>query len=142
MTPEAYNTMVSYELPDKRVDPYFYNLVVKYMMHGPCGEINSSNVCMRDGRCKNHYPKNFTNYTTHGKGSYPNYRRRKDMRIAKVRGHLLDNSWVIPYNPTLLVQFNCHINVEICCDIRAVKYLYKYVHKGHDKGMFRIASDT
>ncbi|GAA0153123.1 hypothetical protein LIER_11437 [Lithospermum erythrorhizon] len=140
MTPEAYDRVVSCELPDKKVNPYLYSLVVKHMMHGPCGEMNPSNVCMKESRCKNHYPRTFAEYTTHGKGSYPNYRRRNDMRNAKVRGHLLDNRWVIPYNPTLLVQFNCHVNVEICCDIRAVKYLYKYVHKGHDKVMFRITS--
>ncbi|GAA0187495.1 hypothetical protein LIER_34783 [Lithospermum erythrorhizon] len=37
---------------------------------------------------------------------------------------------------------DCHINVETCCDIRAVKYLYKYVHKGHDKVLFRIAPEN
>ncbi|GAA0178533.1 hypothetical protein LIER_42173 [Lithospermum erythrorhizon] len=62
--------------------------------------------------------------------------------MAKVRGHMLDNKWVIPYNVKLLAQFNCHINVEICCDIRVVKYLYKYIHKGHDKVLFCIAPNT
>ncbi|GAA0169079.1 hypothetical protein LIER_23636 [Lithospermum erythrorhizon] len=128
--------------PGKKANPYLYSLVVKHMMHGPCGEMNFSNLCMREGRCKNYYPKSFTEYTTHGKGSYPNYRRRNDMRTAKVGGHLLDNCWVIPYNSTSLLQFNYHVNVEICCNIKAVKYLYKYVHKGHDKVMFRIASDN
>jgi hypothetical protein len=28
--------------------------------------------------------------------------------------------------------FHCHINVEVCTSITAVKYLYKYVYKGHD----------
>ncbi|GAA0149257.1 hypothetical protein LIER_08483 [Lithospermum erythrorhizon] len=32
--------------------------------------------------------------------------------------------------------------MEICCDKREVKYLYKYVHKGHDNVMFRIAPDN
>ncbi|GAA0187291.1 hypothetical protein LIER_34579 [Lithospermum erythrorhizon] len=142
LTPEAYDRIVCVELPDKTVDTYFYSFVVRHMMHGPCGNLNQSNVCMKDGRCKNHYPKEFSEYTTHGTGSYPIYHRKNDKRTTKVRGKILDNSWVIPYNPTLLLLFNCHINVEICCDIRALKYLYKYVHKGHDKVMFRIASDT
>ncbi|GAA0172637.1 hypothetical protein LIER_26425 [Lithospermum erythrorhizon] len=97
---------------------------------------------MREDKCKNHYPKEFSNYTTHGKGNYPVYRRRDEGRPAKVRGQILDNRWVIPYNPSLLAEFNCHLNVEICCDIRLVKYLYKYIHKGHDKVMFRIGSDN
>ncbi len=28
--------------------------------------------------------------------------------------------------------FNCHINVEVYTFVAVVKYLYKYVHKGHD----------
>jgi len=35
---------------------------------------------------------------------------------------------VVPYNPILLMRFNCHINVEICCSIESVKYLYKYIY--------------
>jgi len=33
----------------------------------------------------------------------------------------------------LLAKYNCHINVEVCSTIRAVKYLYKYVCKGYDR---------
>lgn len=54
----------------------------------------------------------------------------------------MDNRWVIPYNPYLLATFDCHINVEICSTIKAVKYLYKYVYKGHDKVSFKVASST
>ena len=32
---------------------------------------------------------------------------------------------------SILAKFNCHIIVEICYTIRAVKYLYKYIYKGH-----------
>nr|XP_045088631.1 uncharacterized protein LOC120973325 [Aegilops tauschii subsp. strangulata] len=74
----------------------------------------------------------------YGKDSYPIYRRRDDGRRAKVRGKMLDNRWVVPYNPYLLRMFNCHINVEVCSSIKAVKYLYKYIYKGHDKASFSI----
>ena len=30
-------------------------------------------------------------------------------------------------------KYDCHINVEICCTVSAVKYLYKYIHKGVDR---------
>jgi hypothetical protein len=46
--------------------------------------------------------------------------------------HELDNRWVLPYNPYLLCLFNCHINVQACGSIKAVKYLFKYIYKGHD----------
>ena len=29
----------------------------------------------------------------------------------------------------MLVKYDCHINVEVCTSIKAVKYLYKYIHK-------------
>ncbi|XP_073362434.1 uncharacterized protein [Aegilops tauschii subsp. strangulata] len=74
----------------------------------------------------------------YGKDSYPIYQRRDDGRRAKVRGKMLDNRWVVPYNPYLLRMFNCHINVEVCSSIKAVKYLYKYIYKGHDKASFSI----
>ena len=56
----------------------------------------------------------------------------------EIRGQLFDNSWVVSYNPFLLSKFNCHINVEICSDIKVVKYIYKYICKGHDKIAFHI----
>ncbi|KAK2983947.1 hypothetical protein RJ640_002892, partial [Escallonia rubra] len=45
----------------------------------------------------------------------------------------LHNGCVVPYNPYFLAKFNCHINVEICSSIKAVKYLYKCIYKGHDR---------
>jgi hypothetical protein len=39
---------------------------------------------------------------------------------------------VVPYNPYLSLLFNGHIKVEVCTSVAAVKYLYKYVYKGHD----------
>ena len=58
----------------------------------------------------------------------PKYRRRDDGTSVKVRGKDLDNRWVVPYNAYLLTKFDCHINVEICSTIKAVKYLYKYTY--------------
>jgi hypothetical protein len=46
---------------------------------------------------------------------------------------MLDNRWIVPYNPYLLRTFNCHINVEACSSIMSVKYLFKYIYKGHDR---------
>ena len=46
---------------------------------------------------------------------------------------MLDNQWVVPYNPYLLRLFNCHINVEACRSIKSMKYLFKYIYKGHER---------
>ena len=58
-----------------------------------------------------------------------------------VRGNTLDNRWVVPYNPKLLMMFNCNINVEACSSITSVKYLFKYIYKGHDKQVMHIDPD-
>ena len=52
---------------------------------------------------------------------------------------LFNNRWVIPYDIYLLQKYDCHINVEICSDVKVVKYLYKYVYKAHDRAAMYIA---
>ncbi|PWZ30743.1 hypothetical protein Zm00014a_021326 [Zea mays] len=131
--PEQYDLLISAEIPYKKY-PELRKMVIKHMMHGPCGSLNPNCPCTK-GRasCKNHYPWPFCDATLQGKDSYPIYRRRDDGRKEKVRGYKLDNRWVVPYNPYLLRLFNCHINVEACGSIKAVKYLFKYIYKGHDR---------
>ena len=107
------------------------------MLHDLCGIINPQCPCMREHiGCKDRYPKDFTELTIHGQNSYPIYRRNNNGRKVFIRGHQLDNRWVVPYNPYLLAKFNCHINMEICSMIQAVKYIYK----GHDKIMYQLSS--
>ena len=92
-------------------------------MHGPCGLLNHDCPCTK-GRdsCKNRYPRPFYDVTVQGKDSYPVYRRREDGQKENVRRHELDNRWVVPY-----------INVEACGSIKAIKYLFKYIYKGHNR---------
>jgi hypothetical protein len=62
-----------------------------------------------------------------GKDLYLVYKRRDDGQVVEVRNSKLDNRWVIPFNPSLLMLYNGHINDELCSSIKAVKYLYKYM---------------
>ena len=39
----------------------------------------------------------------------------------------------MPYNPYLLRLFSCHIDVQACGSIKAVKYLFKYIYKGYER---------
>lgn len=56
-------------------------------------------------------------------------------------GHL-DNRHVVPYSAYLIAKYDCHINVEVCADIKVVKYLYKYIHKGHDRISYNVVGNT
>ncbi|XP_075099375.1 uncharacterized protein LOC107802678 [Nicotiana tabacum] len=139
LTPESYDNIVRAELPDCKAEETLYKLILQHMMHGPCGKLNPTNSCMQQkkGGCKFKYPRSFADQTSKGKNSYPIYRRR-NTGLVKVKDHYFDNTWVVPYNPFLLGKFNCHINVEICSDIKTVKYIYKYICKGYDKIAYHI----
>ncbi|KAG5552505.1 hypothetical protein RHGRI_010554 [Rhododendron griersonianum] len=134
------DAFISAEIPDKEKYPHLYAMVLKHMMHGPCGELDMTKVCMQKGKCRSNYPRSFCAETTIDADGYPIYRRQATGEQVQIRGHMLDNRWVVPYNPYLLATFDCHINVEVCSTIKAVKYLYKYIYKGHDKIIYRLAT--
>jgi hypothetical protein len=73
---------------------------------------------------------------------YPIYRRRDTRHTILVHGIELDNRWVVPHNVYLLTKYDAHINVEVCNNIRAVKYLFKYVYKGHDRAIVEISRQS
>ncbi|KAI5433936.1 hypothetical protein KIW84_020970 [Lathyrus oleraceus] len=131
--PKDYDSMVREEIPKLECEPELHEAVVRHMIHGPCGIINRKSPCMKDGHCKKRYPKQFLDETRQGTDSYPEYRRRFDESVSLGKDRSVDNRWVVPYNPWLLLKYDCHINVEICSSIKSIKYLYKYVYKGPDR---------
>ena len=138
--PSDYDMIVCAEFPDSDLNPRLHQIVKRCMLHGPCGTAKKAAVCMRNGSCSKQFPKKFSTLTTTTKDGYPLYRRRDNSRTVEVAGMKLDNRWVVPYNLYLLLKFNAHINVEICSTVSAVKYLYKYVYKGHDRAMIEFQS--
>ncbi len=46
---------------------------------------------------------------------------------------------MVLHNVYLLTKYDTHINVEVCNNIRAIKYLFKYVYKGHDRATIEIS---
>ncbi|KAH9618152.1 hypothetical protein KSS87_022808 [Heliosperma pusillum] len=141
-TADQYDEFVCAELPNAEENHHLYFCVVRHMMHGPCGRENPTNPCMKDGWCKNNYPRAFADTTTNGRDSYPIYRRRDTGVHVNVRGSQLDNRWVVPYNPFLSAKYDCRLNVEICSTIKVVKYMYKYVYKGHDRVSFALTDSS
>ncbi|GBM48538.1 hypothetical protein AVEN_184562-1 [Araneus ventricosus] len=131
---------VSAELPDPCTDLRLFQIVTKCMVHGPCGTININSPCMRDGQCCKSFPKQFKDDTKENVNGYTIYRRRATEPV-QVGKYSIDNRWVVPYNPWLLKKCNAHINVEVCASVKSVKYLYKYVYKGHDAASVKIQKE-
>ncbi|XP_055845576.1 uncharacterized protein LOC129915415 [Episyrphus balteatus] len=138
---ERIDAVVSSEIPDSQKNPRLFNIVMQCMVHGPCGVLNMNSPCMRDGQCSKGYPKSFANETNMNVNGYPIYRRRDNGRSVLVGSHEVDNRWIVPYNAFLTLKYQAHINVEICSSVRSVKYLYKYIYKGHDCASVRLRTD-
>eukprot|EP00980_Cylindrotheca_fusiformis_P026460 scaffold16189_cov125-Cylindrotheca_fusiformis.AAC.16 len=108
------------------------------MLHGPC----SDSYCLReDGTCRFHYPQPFSNETIwEGENTTIMYRRPNNNRqFVNRRGKTFTNANVVPYNPWLLMKYQCHINVLACMTkISSVRYLFKYTTKGQDMATIKM----
>jgi hypothetical protein len=49
---------------------------------------------------------------------------------------------VVLHNVYLSTKYDAHINVEVCNNIRVIKYLFKYVYKGHDHATVEISRQS
>ncbi|XP_057456530.1 uncharacterized protein LOC130747576 [Lotus japonicus] len=128
------------EIPDKKVYPKLNKVVSTYMLHGPCGPGYGKSPCMANGKCSKFFPKKFQETTLIDEEGYPIYKRRDSGIYVEKKGIRMDNSYVVPYNPQLLMLYNGHINVEYCNKSNAIKYLFKYVSKGPDRVNVEISN--
>ena len=102
-TADDVDRYISAEIPDQLADPKLYELVGKYMMHGPCGTCDKDAPCMIDGKCSKYFPKKFCEQIVVDEQGYPTYRRRDDRRTYVKKDVPLDNRYVVPHNPKLLI---------------------------------------
>ncbi len=73
---------------------------------------------------------------------YPIYRRIDMRHTVLVHGIELENRWVVPHNVYLSIKYDVHINVKVYNNIRVIKYLFKYVYKGHDCATIEISRQS
>ena len=149
-TTDDYDNIVCAEIPDPVLQPKLYNIVTTAMVHGPCGQPGIKKACEKSAQsinntCRFNFPKKLQQNTTEDKDSYPSYRRREGTTFTRGVGEsaeTIDNKWISSYSPILSSKYNCHINVEICASISAVKYLHKYIFKGHDMTMITLEKEN
>jgi len=130
---EDYDSIVRAEIPETEEESQLHEAVLKHMIHGPFGSLNPRSPCMKHNQCRKKYPKEFLEETRQGNDSYSQYKRCFNAPVSINRNANVDNRWVVPYNPWLLLKYDCYINVEVCSSIKSIKYLYKYVYKGPDR---------
>ncbi|XP_072054150.1 uncharacterized protein [Arachis hypogaea] len=94
-TAEDIDKIISAEIPDKKIDPEYFDAVEKHMMHGPCGVARKDSPCMENSKCIRHFPKKFVENTTIDDDGYPVYRRREDGKTINKSGVDLDNRYVV-----------------------------------------------
>ncbi|KAF1858643.1 hypothetical protein Lal_00044676 [Lupinus albus] len=56
---EEYDAIVRAEIPYYEEEPQLHHVVLKHMVHGPCGILNPNAPCMKDGSCKKISLQNF-----------------------------------------------------------------------------------
>lgn len=146
-TPQNIDNVISAEIPPEGApgskERELHELVMKHMIHGPCGDGFRNNLsCMKNsknGKCGRNFPKSDDVVTSVGDGCFPNYRRRSPQEGGNtgtkyIRGSetTISNRWVVAYNAYLLLKFKCHINIEYCHTVASIKYLFLYHFKGED----------
>ncbi|UYV71984.1 hypothetical protein LAZ67_9001443, partial [Cordylochernes scorpioides] len=149
LRPTQIDSVICTEFPDPFQDPLLYNIVVKNMIHGPCGEYNPVSPCMKNSSRSKKYPKQFLLETQTNENGYPLYKRRATeaggfTAKVKIRGReevTIDNRWMVPYSPLLSKMFCAHINVENCSSVKAIKYICKYVNKGSDQAIINLCRE-
>ncbi|KMQ85683.1 hypothetical protein RF55_15614 [Lasius niger] len=118
--------MVWAEIPDEERYPELKAKVLKHMIHSPCGDSSQRYPCTgNDGKCSKGFPKEFRDETNANVNEYPMYQQKNTGKKYIVRNKKINNQWLVPYSPYLIMKYDRHTNLEICSSVKSVKYLYK-----------------
>ncbi len=126
------------QIPDPITQPVLYEIVTRCMVHGPCDH------CCKgpDGHCTKNFPKEFNEHIEFTNDGYPNLAHPNNgceyVKMCSQTHTVYTNHNIVPYNPYLSAKYNCHINVEVCVSVKAIKYIHKYIYKGHDRTILEV----
>jgi hypothetical protein len=103
-TPEQVDSVIRATWPDPIKEPQLFEIVKRRMVHGPCGIWNTHSPCMIKGKCSKNFPKPFQAETVMQRDGYPVYAQPDDGCSYRVGDCIVDNRWIVPYNPYLLAR--------------------------------------
>ena len=139
LTSRRIDSIVCAEVPCPTTHPVLHAIVSTFMIHVPC-EASADARCRRfnnDSTCIQGFPKIPRVRTTPNHDGYPQYKRRCRFTV-KESDRAISDVWVIPYNPVLLLQFHCHLNVEVATCSRSFKHALKYVCAIRDRAVHNV----
>ncbi|GFW26104.1 ATP-dependent DNA helicase [Trichonephila clavipes] len=76
LCPNQIDEVISAEIPNLETYRKLYDIVTKNMIHGPCGALNPSSSCMKEGKCTKKYPRGLLKDSKTNDKDYPLYRSR------------------------------------------------------------------
>ena len=128
--------------------------VLQHMVHKKDGTFNPAAPCMKTDPktkrkyCKKHHPQPFrSSLAIHEKSERAEYRRLDNNDSATIKCKngqnktveaTIDNRDIVPYNPYLIMKYDCHIFVDMVTGKAVIAYLYKYAHKPADSTRAKI----
>ncbi|CAB0007903.1 unnamed protein product, partial [Nesidiocoris tenuis] len=123
------------------------SLVLEHMIHNVCGRDNQNAPCMDrvTNKCVQRYPMAANESTFIDDRGYINYKRpcRENVQLSasSMRGNFLrtvNDQYVVPFNPAILLIMACHANVEIATSAKTIRYLMKYVYRAPDQAVVAV----
>ena len=84
LSPNVVDDIISAQWPDCETQPHLFQVVKKFMIHGPCSLLNPHAPCMKDGQCIHGHPKPFQDHTTMDHDGYPHYAHPTNGRCYEV----------------------------------------------------------
>ena len=117
--------------------------VITKMVHIPCGDFNTNTGCINNqrGKCSSRFPKEYPEENYFDESGSAIYKRLSPesgrnsawISTANSDGVYIDyevtDKDVVSYNPFLLKDFKCYINVDVCSSIKVIKHLLWYTCK-------------
>ncbi|KAL3027928.1 hypothetical protein AAZX31_03G084400 [Glycine max] len=125
--------IISAEIPSQQDDLELYSLVKKPYGSWSMWKSGSWISMHEKGKCSRFYPKMFQPHTVLDADGFPVYRRRNNGNAIEKNGVIIDNRYIVPYNPRFIRKYQAHINIEWCNQSTSIKYLFKYINKGYDR---------